>query len=523
MTSSQEVAANLLAELVSGSVEHVFVAPGSRSQALAIAAQQLAKAKQVNLHVVLDERSMAFQALGVARATGAPVALITTSGTAVANLHPAVLEAFHSSVPLILLTADRPRELRGVGANQTTQQVGLFGSSVRECIELDDATADQARAAAVKALHVSQGYLNNAEGVMHGGPVQINVGLREPLAATQPRAEDLLHHGPWAHELDFPIANAISIDLSKRTLIIAGDSAAEEDVPDGVPIFAEPSSNLAWVAESIQGYRRLLVASRAFLDSVEQLVVVGKPTLSREVQALIRELKVKKYAIAGRHRVFNPTGDLIQVANPEFTGEPDENWLAELKAIAESLEFPETHDGQLTNQVLVERVYRASTEAEAVVFGASNIIRAADLGYAPQVQIFANRGLAGIDGTIAFAKGVALTRFFNRVRAVIGDLTAIHDLGSLAQEVSTANQLQLQIVISNDGGGRIFEKLEVAHLLPRDEFDQLFVTTHQVDFAAIAKGYGIRHVLVTSQIELDAALQIEGLVLIECVTNRLEL
>jgi 2-succinyl-5-enolpyruvyl-6-hydroxy-3-cyclohexene-1-carboxylate synthase len=358
---------------------------------------------------------------------------------------------------------------------------------------------------------------------MHGGPVQINVGLREPLAATDPRAEDLLHHGPWAHELDFPLAEAVEIDLSKRTLIIAGDSAAEEDVPDGVPIFAEPSSNLAWADESIVGYRKLLVAGRAFLDSVEQLVVVGKPTLSREVQALVRELKVAKFAIPGRHRVFNPAGDLVQVANPEFIGEPSEGWLTELKALAETLNFEDAVSDHLSNQLLIERVYRASSEADAVVFGASNIIRAADTGHAPQVQIFANRGLAGIDGTIGFAKGVAMSGFFNRVRALIGDLTAIHDLGSLAQEVSTAQKLQLQIVVSNDGGGRIFEKLEVAHLLKRDDFDQLFVTAHEVDFGAIAKGYGLQHALVRNTAELDAALELEGLVLIECVTNRQEL
>ncbi|MFM6980532.1 MAG: 2-succinyl-5-enolpyruvyl-6-hydroxy-3-cyclohexene-1-carboxylic-acid synthase [Micrococcales bacterium] len=523
MTSSQVIAANLLAELVSGGVEHVFIAPGSRSQALAIAAQQLAQVKQLNLHVVLDERSMGFQALGVARATGNPVALVTTSGTAVANLHPAVLEAFHSSVPLVLLTADRPTELRGVGANQTTQQLGLFGSAVRECIALDDATAEDARAAAVRALHVSQGYALNPEGVMFGGPVQINIGFREPLADLEPRAEDLLHHGPWQHELDFPLAPAVEIDLGKKTIIIAGDSAGEEDVPDGIPIFAEPSSNLRWLPEAIQNYH-VLFEDEVLLSQVEQILIFGKPTLSRQIQKLVRELRVEKYAIPGRHRVYQPTPTVTQVFAVEYVSEPSESWLNNVVQLAQERSIIAMRTDDLNNDWIVSQVYEASDEDDAVVFGASNIIRQADRSEStPQVQIFANRGLAGIDGTIAFARGIALSGFFKRVRAVIGDLTAIHDLSSLAQEVTTAQHLQLQIIVANDGGGRIFEKLEVAHLLNRENFEQLFVTSHEVDFGKIAAGYGWDFVQVRTVRDLDEALKLQGQVLIECVTNGLEL
>lgn len=522
MTSSQQVAANLLAELVSGSVEHVFIAPGSRSQALAIAAQQLAAVKQLNLHVVLDERSLGFQALGVARATGSPVAVITTSGTAVANLHPAVLEAFHASVPLILLTADRPRELRGVGANQTTDQVGLFANAVRACIELDDASEAQAREAAISALHISQGYLNNPDGVMHGGPVQINVGLREPLADNSPRAEDLLHHGPWQHELDFPVGDSVMVDLSKRTLIIGGDSAGEDDIPEGVPIFAEPSSNLRWLPEAIANYRNVLSAGSFPLERVEQVLIYGKPTLSREIQKLLREVSAPKLAIPGRHRIFNPTSDIQQASTAEFVGEADEVWLRECLELSD--QHPSEHPNRFNNRAILDRVYAASQEDDAIVFGASNIIRAADYAPAtPQSLIFANRGLAGIDGTIGFAKGIALSGFFSKVRAIIGDLTAIHDLGSLAQELTTSRELNLQIIVANDGGGRIFEKLEVASLLNRDDFEQLFVTPHEVDFVKIAEGYGWEAIQVRSAEALEEALRLEGRVLIECVTDGLKL
>ena len=140
---AQIFSANLLASLVAGGVEHIYLAPGSRSQSLAIAADQLARAGRVKLHVRIDERSMAFTALGTALASQRPVALITTSGTAVANLHPAVLEAHHAGIPLLLLTADRPDELRGVGANQTTDQIGLFGPAVQHVFDVEAPVADE--------------------------------------------------------------------------------------------------------------------------------------------------------------------------------------------------------------------------------------------------------------------------------------------------------------------------------------------------------------------------------------------
>ncbi|MEY4437353.1 MAG: hypothetical protein RL100_817, partial [Actinomycetota bacterium] len=136
LVPAQNFAAHLLAALAKAGVRNFFLAPGARSQALAIAAGQLADAAKINLHIRLDERSLGFNAIGAALASGEPSVLITTSGTAVANLHPAVLEAHHSGVPLILLTADRPHELRGVGANQTTNQIGIFADAVRECIDV---------------------------------------------------------------------------------------------------------------------------------------------------------------------------------------------------------------------------------------------------------------------------------------------------------------------------------------------------------------------------------------------------
>ncbi|MEN9752803.1 MAG: hypothetical protein RL670_494, partial [Actinomycetota bacterium] len=178
---SQTLAAHLMASLNRLGVEQVFISPGSRSQALTIASLQLEKAGLLRTRVRVDERSAAFQALGAALATKKPVALITTSGTAVANLHPAILEASHAGVPLIALTADRPIELRGVGANQTTNQIGIFGDAVRTSIALESPPAETAAGfaedAAIRAVIAALGLRTGKP-----GPVQINVAFREPLS-----------------------------------------------------------------------------------------------------------------------------------------------------------------------------------------------------------------------------------------------------------------------------------------------------------------------------------------------------
>jgi len=185
---AQRVSAELLSLLTSSGVEHIFLAPGARSQALAVAAAQLADAAKAQLHVRLDERSLGFTALGAALASGQPTALIVTSGTAVANLHPAVLEASHSGVPMILLTADRPHELRGVGANQTTNQIGIFGDAVRTCFDLEaptelSPTLDEVRYVVATALAAALGETGGQP-----GPVQINLAFREPLSGDEPNA-----------------------------------------------------------------------------------------------------------------------------------------------------------------------------------------------------------------------------------------------------------------------------------------------------------------------------------------------
>lgn len=535
---SQVFAANLLAQLVANGVDHVFVAPGARSQALAIAAVQLAERGHVQLHIRLDERSLGFNALGVGLVSGFPPVVITTSGTAVANLHPAVLEANHAGIPMILLTADRPNELRGVGSNQTTNQIGIFADAVRECLDVpapesNDTPETLAEAARVFALNAIADSLNQT------GPVQLNLGFREPLSSTTPNAAEIFER---LIELELESDSESSkspqvdsethshaepdgqpdtvIDLSLKTLVVAGDAGnLARWYCTGLPLLAEPSSGVRGLPESVPGYLWILQHRTDLVDQVEQILVFGKPTLSREVQALLRRPNLKVYSDPGRHGVFNPAGNAHLMGNDvEFLGEPDPTWLAQWQQAAETLqgqEPQETNQNGVTRRQLVEAVYATCSETKPLVLGASRLIRVADR-WAPKknVAVFANRGLAGIDGTVATATGIALTNPGARVRVLLGDLTLLHDAGSLAIDPGDG-ELNIQLVVGNDNGGTIFESLEVSKNLPQKNFSRVFKTPQLVNFELLAGAYGWQYQKVEDPAQLKLALKITGRVIID--------
>lgn len=522
--ASQVLAANFMAQLAHCGVEHVFLAPGSRSQALAIAAQQLAQSGKLKLTVRVDERSLAFQALGVARATNRPVAIVTTSGTAVANLLPAVLEAFHTSTPLLLLTADRPHALRNTGSNQTTLQNGIFGEFVLKCFDIDsvnashsaEVVAEFAKELAVDAVAVALGHARK-----NSGPVQVNLSFSEPLSSTLPVASGIDSLLPPT-QIE-PVVTEATVDVSLRTIVIAGDqanSSSDFDVT-GLPIFAEPSSGLLSAPTAIHAYRKLLAGKlpvKIDMDAVQQIIVLGKPTLSREVQALVRRPGLKVYAIAGKHRNFKPTEQTIEVTNLNRTGVASQQWLDFLQSAVEPvisrLLAPDT---PISTDLMTEWLPTFMTDA--IVFGASTVIRDFDIaGTQTETKIFANRGLAGIDGTIAFATGIALAEPASKVRVFLGDLTAVHDAGSLAYLDSEPN-LNLQVFVLNNGGGKIFERLEVRHNLDDQSFDELFTTPQQVNFEALAAAYRWKYLKVSTLEEYAKALEVQGRVLVELLVS----
>ena len=542
---AQVLAANLLAQLAANGVDHVFLAPGARSQALAVAAGQLAEAGHIQLHVRLDERSLGFQALGVGLASGFPAAVITTSGTAVANLHPAVLEAHHSGIPMILLTADRPSELRGVGANQTTNQVGIFADAVVDCIDVP-APAETDTHADLDARAESLAECVIVGSISQGGPVQVNLGFREPLSSVEPNAARIFDT-LIAEQLEAD-SNAVTtpgddigdactdpncggnhghsslertvIDLSLKTVVIAGDGGyLAQWYSTGIPLFAEPSSGVRHLPESVPGYLFALKERPDLVQQVQQVLVFGKPTLSRPIQALIKRPGVRVFSDPGRHGVFNPGHNAHVLGDDvEFLGDSDEAWLEQWKATAKELSkaaVPASVPGRVNRRELVAAVYSAAGKLNPIVLGASRLIREAD-HWAPakERKVYANRGLAGIDGTIATATGIALTHPGSTVRVLLGDLTFLHDAGSLAIDAHDTH-FNLQVVVGNDNGGTIFQGLEVAKTVPDAEFTRLFRTPQKVDFALLARAYGWQYVLATSQDDLKAALKLKGRVVIE--------
>lgn len=486
----------------------VWLAPGARSQALAIASAQLADAGELDLFVRLDERSLGFSALG-ASVYGGPQVIITTSGTAVANLHPAVLEAHHSGLPLILLTADRPVELRGKGSNQTTNQIGIFNDAVH-CIDVEAPTAGEPLAEKAKTL-VEEAVLE----AWTGKVVQLNLQFREPLSANAPDAVEILQsldlQVPEGKETNSVVEPAV-IDLSVPTVVVAGANSGffeEEIAALGVPVLAEPTSGVRHLASSVLGYRFVLDQDSELTINIKQVIVYGKPTLSRPVIALLKREDVQVIVRPSQMGHFGIGTNIKQVGSALVGEGVDGSWLASWQASAKELTPAES--GSLDRRAIIETIWGAGRD---LVLGASQLIREADF-YAPgnKVRAWANRGLAGIDGTIATAAGIAL-QSGSPVTALMGDLTFFHDASSLVID-ELDGPVNLQIVVVNDKGGKIFSKLEVAQSVSSEIFTRVFATPQSGSIEGLAKAYGWEYRSVSSKSELDNALAVSGRVVIE--------
>ncbi|WP_375400778.1 2-succinyl-5-enolpyruvyl-6-hydroxy-3-cyclohexene-1-carboxylic-acid synthase [uncultured Amnibacterium sp.] len=526
----------LLTGLIQAGLTDLVLAPGSRSQALALAAAALERAGSLQLHVRIDERVAGFTALGLAQETGRPVAVAVTSGTAVAELHPAVLEAHHAGVPLLLLTADRPAELHGIGANQTTVQAGMFAAAVRAEFDVaapgTPADALAATQLADRAFAVALGSASTAP-----GPVHLNLAYREPLSGVAPAVE--LQPTPVAGS---DPADVLPIEPGPRTVVVAGDKAgerAEAFARDaGVPLLAEVSSGARFGPMVVGAYRPLL-DDPELGGRIERVVVFGHPTLSRQVPALLAgaEVEVVLVGPAGGEW-FDPTdGRALRTGAVRATApSPDRTWLgawitASRGLLADSDDppyRPPADDASprergaharaelaavrapVTRRALVEAVWRATWPHDRLVFGASRLIREADAVVpGKRIRVVSNRGLAGIDGTISTAIGVALGAARSgrggRTRVLLGDLTLLHDAGAL---LATPGEPvpRLQVIVGNDGGGTIFDSLEVAATAPPDDFRRVLTTPRPADLSALAAAYGWSYRRVTTRGELDAAL-----------------
>jgi 2-succinyl-5-enolpyruvyl-6-hydroxy-3-cyclohexene-1-carboxylate synthase len=535
--ASSESAVALLAELVRAGVHDLVLCPGSRSQALALAAAQLERAGLVRLHVRIDERGAGFLALGLAAETRVPVAVVTTSGTAVANLHPAVLEASHSGIPLLLLTADRPEELRGIGANQATVQDGIFGSAVLRAWDVPPETsAADVSALAREALAAAAA----------GGPVHLNLAYRDPLSGDVALPE--LSRGAWAPAR--PAAETVQLRPGPGVVVIAGTGAgdrAEEVARElGAPLLAEVASGARFGPNLVAAYRELIDAGN-FGDRVERVVVFGHPTLSRQVPALIERPGVETLVVRTPGREAYDPGrrvtrfaDAVEVVEDEAGLEATRSWVgrwvsasrrildeAEEQTLgaaltddyAERARFARDQLAEqrepVTRRLLVRSVWDATWPHDRLVVGASRLIRELDrTAPGKRIRVHANRGLGGIDGTIATATGVALGAAAagdrGTTRVLLGDLAFLHDAGSLLGSGGAETEPRLQVVVGDDRGGTIFDLLEVAGSAEPALFDRAMRTPQDADIPAIAAAYGWEVRTVAHRGELLPALTDTG-------------
>jgi 2-succinyl-5-enolpyruvyl-6-hydroxy-3-cyclohexene-1-carboxylate synthase len=510
--TSTQLARAVVTALIEAGVTEIVIAPGSRNAPLSFASYDAAAAGLVRLHTRVDERTAGFLALGLTR-NGARAAVMCTSGTAVANLHPAVLEAAHTSLPLVVVTADRPARLRGTNANQTTDQVGIFGPLV-ETVDLASGAPGRARLGVMAPLHLN---VRLDEPLVPDGSWMPNVTPGDPPRRTRP-------------------ASFTEIPLGPRTVVVAGDDAgppARVLAEDAAwPLLAEPSSGSRTGDHALRCYRLLLDGDLG--RRIERVVVCGHPTLSRPVTRLLSrpdvEVVVTSSAGAWNRPAFPFSGDVVRGGfGVREADDPD--WLAEWRAadasVARQLDALLAAEPELTPHEVAGTVARAVPAGGLLVVGASSPIRDLDL-MVPRYEVgarrkvIANRGLSGIDGTVSTAVGAALGRpDSTRAIALMGDVTFIHDATGLVLGPYEPVP-DLTVVVVNDDGGSIFTMLEQGAQEYAAQYDRLFGTPHHVDLAHLCAATRTPHWRVGSRAELEHALANPngGIEVVEAVVRR---
>ena len=540
--ASSEFSAELLTRLVELGLEHVVICPGARSQALALVAAQLETRGDLKVHVRYDERVGAFAALGIGVESDKPAAVITTSGSAVANVFPAVLEAHHSGVPLIVLTADRPEELHGIGSNQTTRQKDFFGKAVR--LSLDEPAPEQSLETQDRAQAIANKLWSKA--LDSSGPVHANLAFREPLSSPVELRDIVAEKEKTRKKAS---RDVVDIPQGSRTLIIAGTGSGEvaEDIAHQGqwPLIAEITSGARFGRNLVAAYRDVL-GNTELVDQIERVVIFGRPTLSREIPQFISQLPPHVEVVGIRspgaepfnpgHRIHNfvegvrvtpgssDTSWLMSwiTAGREHAQQEENNGLLDPSRQAPQFDSARSDDldrrkeflaselaaskTPVSRELLVDAVWRATWPHDRLVFAASRLIRVADR-HVPgkKITVYANRGLSGIDGNISTAQGIALAAYPALTRVVVGDIAAIHDLGSFALSPQESAP-RLQVIIGRDGGGSMFDLLEVRQSSPPDEYDRVMFTPHNVDFSHIAKAFRWEYVTVATVGDLERAL-----------------
>ena len=519
-TTAATFCATLVDEWARAGVTDAVVCPGSRSTPLAVA---LASDARIAVHVHHDERSAAFIALGFGLASGRPAVVLTSSGTAAVELHPAVVEAHQSAVPLVAATADRPPELQGIAAPQTIDQTHLYGRSVRWYADAgvpSDETRHVWRSLGARVVVEALG-----AGGRGPGPVQLNLPFRDPLVGDPSELPPGRSDGrPWHEvvdsgaEIDDAAVDSLAEALDAvRGVVVAGKGAGGAGVHVlaerlGWPVLADPRSGARLPRRTtVAAFDSLLRHPQFARDHKPEVVLrLGEQPASKVLAQWLASCGAREVVVARRGAWIDPdrTAEVVVPADPprvvaslakrmSGTAAAGTPWLARwvrAEAVAqEAIDATLAAFHGATEPGVAREVMASLPEGSALVLSSSMPVRDVEWFAAPRagVDVYSNRGANGIDGVVSTAVGVALARR-GPTAVLIGDVALLHDTNAMLG--ATARDIDLAIVVVDNDGGGIFSFLPQATELPAETFERLFGTPHGVDLAALAAVHGIREV-----------------------------
>jgi 2-succinyl-5-enolpyruvyl-6-hydroxy-3-cyclohexene-1-carboxylate synthase len=537
--------ATLVDEWLQCGVRHAVVSPGSRSTPIAL---EIANRQEIEMHIFHDERSAAFAALGIAKASGIPAILVCSSGTAAVEFHPAVVEAHHSEVPILICTADRPAELQGVGAPQTIDQQNLYGVSVRKFVNAE--VADESESHTWRKI--GRDLFATSLGKVRG-PVHLNLRFREPLmgvaTSLPPRHE---RSAMIADKVDLPSARSLrklkkALNFKNGVIIAGPENYQIESIfrlaqTLSWPVLADPRSGARVPSKFVVAAADSILRDEDFAKKLQPQVVLRFGTLpaSKVVNSWLASSGAKQIVITTTPTLADPD----QLCALHIDGEIDElcaelvsdrtngqnnrgdfSWLdlwdtAESSA-QKSINAALADEPGLSEPGVARALYGLLPEASNLVVSSSMPIRDVEWFAAPRtgLRVHANRGANGIDGVVSTAVGIALaTR--QPTTLLIGDIALLHDVNGLIGLVS--REIDLRIVVIDNNGGGIFSFLPQAQTLELTKFEKIFGTPHGVNLKMVAQAHQINTYEVANMSDFAEVLSQRGPWLARVVTDRQE-
>ena len=537
--------ATLVDEWLHCGVRHAVVSPGSRSTPIAL---EIANRQEIEMHIFHDERSAAFTALGIAKASGVPAILVCSSGTAAVEFHPAVVEAHHSETPILICTADRPAELQGVGAPQTIDQQNLYGVAIRKFVNAEVANDSESHT----WRHIARDLFATSLGDVQG-PVHLNLRFREPLMgfATNLPPRDA-HDAVITKKVALPSSRSLrklnKALESENGLIIAGpenyrvESILRLAETLGWPIIADPRSGTSVPNKLVVAGADAILRDEDFSKRLRPDVVLRFGTLpaSKVVNSWLLGSGANQVVITTTPSLTDPDrqcslhivsdidelcAGLVSVHSKESVRKRSLSWLDKWVAAEDSaqkaINAALADEPGLTEPGVARAIYALVPEASHLVVSSSMPIRDVEWFGAPRngLRVHANRGANGIDGVVSTAVGVALaTR--QPTTLLIGDIALLHDVNGLINLAS--RKIDLRIVVIDNNGGGIFSFLPQAQTLDEAKFEKIFGTPHDANIKMLAQAHQINTHELTNISDLAEVLSQRGPWLARVVTDRHE-